>query len=46
MNICGRRDKFINTAVLLVCFAMLWGCRWIECGGDTCLRCARGRSRE
>ena len=26
MNICGRREKFTNTAVLLVCFAMLWGC--------------------
>ncbi len=26
MNICGRSVKFINTAVLLVCFAMLWGC--------------------
>ena len=25
MNICGRREKFINMAVLLVCFAMLWG---------------------
>ena len=25
MNICGRREKFTNTAVLLVCFAMLWG---------------------
>ncbi len=26
MNICGRREKFINMAVLLVCFVMLWGC--------------------
>ena len=26
MNICGRREKFTNMAVLLVCFAMLWGC--------------------
>lgn len=26
MSICGRREKFINTAVLIVCFAMLWGC--------------------
>ena len=26
MNICVRRDKFINTAVLLVCFALIWGC--------------------
>lgn len=26
MSICGRREKFINTAVLLVCFVMLWGC--------------------
>ena len=25
MNICGRREKFTNMAVLLVCFAMLWG---------------------
>jgi DNA uptake protein ComE-like DNA-binding protein len=25
MNICGRRVKFTNMAVLLVCFAMLWG---------------------
>ncbi|MYD59416.1 MAG: hypothetical protein F4W91_00055 [Gemmatimonadetes bacterium] len=26
MSICGRREKFINTAVLIVCFAMLWSC--------------------
>ena len=26
MNICGRSVKFTNMAVLLVCFAMLWGC--------------------
>ncbi len=26
MNIRGRREKFTNMAVLLVCFAMLWGC--------------------
>ena len=26
MSICGRRVKFINTAVLIVCFAMLWSC--------------------
>ena len=26
MNICGGREKFTNMAVLLVCFAMLWGC--------------------
>ena len=26
MNICGRRANFTNSAVLLVCFAMLWGC--------------------
>ncbi|MCY3870729.1 MAG: hypothetical protein OXG87_14330, partial [Gemmatimonadetes bacterium] len=26
MNICGRREKFTNMVVLLVCFAMLWGC--------------------
>lgn len=25
MNICGRSVKFTNMAVLLVCFAMLWG---------------------
>lgn len=25
MNICGREEKFINTAVLIMCFAMLWG---------------------
>ncbi len=26
MNICGRRVNFTNSTVLLVCFAMLWGC--------------------
>ena len=26
MSIFGRREKFINTAVLIVCFAMLWSC--------------------
>ena len=26
MNICGGRVNFTNSTVLLVCFAMLWGC--------------------
>ena len=26
MNICGRREKFTNMVVLLVCFTLLWGC--------------------